>query len=1093
MSLRIVYGRSGTGKTKFILDEIKEKKEKTFVIVPEQFSFSAETNLLKAIQKDSIIKAEVLTLSRMAERVIFETIGNKKNNLSKIGRNMIIYNILDTNKKDLKFLGNPDKNLDVVSRTITEFKKHSITPEQIENLEENIDSNQYLKLKLEEVRKILKIYQEKIERDYLDESDSLKLLAENLKNTNMFDDSLIYIDEFSGFTTQEYNIIEELLQKAKQVTVNICSDNLELKDLDEADLFYFNKITVKKLFKIANGINCKIDEEVFLNKNQRSKSKEISFLEDLKIFLAKSPYSEVEYVAKEILKLVKNNNYKYRDIAVVSGNNDIYSQDVNVIFEKYNIPVFIDEKKDINQNIFMKYVVSVLNILANNFSNDSMFSYLKLGLLDIPQEDIFELENYCNKWGIRGSKWYKNDITYETINDKQEKLNDLRKEIIEPIIEFKTSLTRTKTGKDITYSLYNFIEKNHIQEKIIEKANKLEKENKTELSNEYRASITLFFNVLDEIMMSFENEKMTFDKYMKILQVGLSETEFGKIPSTLDQVILGDLDRSKTQNLKALFVLGLNDGVLPQKALSEGFLNDNDREILKENDMEIAKTSTEQLYENQFKIYKAFSVPSEKLYFSYPICDKEGKAIRKSILVTKIKKVFPNILEESDAIKSNFEITNKKATLDEAISEYREFLNGREVDKNIEKILSWYNFNDNSRLKKIMSAINYNNKPSDIKADNILKLYGKKLRTSVSRLEQYQRCPFSFHLKYGLKLKEKEEFKIKSIDTGNFMHDVIDTFFQKIEDEDIELKEISFEEIKQIVYEIIEEKLNMSKNYIFSSTPKFRVLTKQLKDVVLESIYYIVEQLKYSKFKVLGHEMEFKEKSDFKPINIELEDGKNVEIIGKIDRVDIAEGENGKLIRIVDYKSSVKDLDMNKVISGIQIQLLTYMDALTDNEIADPAGILYFNMINSIVKSNKNLSDEEIEKEIKKKFKMKGLIVADIDIIKMMDGKIENGSYSDYLPIYLDKQGNISKSKSSVLEKDKFEKLQKYIKRLIKDISKEILKGKIDIKPFYLNKKSPCDYCEYKSICNFDTHIPGNSYNYINSKKVNKILDEIWE
>ena len=741
----------------------------------------------------------------------------------------------------------------------------------------------------------------------------------------------------------------------------------------------------------------------------------------------------------------------------------------------------------------MKYVVSVLNILANNFSNDSMFSYLKLGLLDIPQEDIFELENYCNKWGIRGSKWYKNDFNYETINDKQEKLNDLRKEIIEPIIEFKTSLTRTKTGKDITYSLYNFIEKNHIQEKIIEKANKLEKENKTELSNEYRASITLFFNVLDEIMMSFENEKMTFDKYMKILQVGLSETEFGKIPSTLDQVILGDLDRSKTQNLKALFVLGLNDGVLPQKALSEGFLNDNDREILKENDMEIAKTSTEQLYENQFKIYKAFSVPSEKLYFSYPICDKEGKAIRKSILVTKIKKVFPNILEESDAIKSNFEITNKKATLDEAISEYREFLNGREVDKNIEKILSWYNFNDNSRLKKIMSAINYNNKPSDIKADNILKLYGKKLRTSVSRLEQYQRCPFSFHLKYGLKLKEKEEFKIKSIDTGNFMHDVIDTFFQKIEDEDIELKEISFEEIKQIVYEIIEEKLNMSKNYIFSSTPKFRVLTKQLKDVVLESIYYIVEQLKYSKFKVLGHEMEFKEKSDFKPINIELEDGKNVEIIGKIDRVDIAEGENGKLIRIVDYKSSVKDLDMNKVISGIQIQLLTYMDALTDNEIADPAGILYFNMINSIVKSNKNLSDEEIEKEIKKKFKMKGLIVADIDIIKMMDGKIENGSYSDYLPIYLDKQGNISKSKSSVLEKDKFEKLQKYIKRLIKDISKEILKGKIDIKPFYLNKKSPCDYCEYKSICNFDTHIPGNSYNYINSKKVNKILDEIWE
>ena len=660
-------------------------------------------------------------------------------------------------------------------------------------------------------------------------------------------------------------------------------------------------------------------------------------------------------------------------------------------------------------------------------------------------------------------------------------------------MKFKSELSKEKTGKDITYSLYEFLEENKIQEKIIEKADNLEKQGNIELSGEYRASITLFWNVLDEIVKAFENEKISFEKYMKIMEVGLSESEFGKIPSTIDQVLFGNLDRSKTHNIKALFVLGMNDGVIPSKALDEGFLNDSDREILKEADIEVAKTTIEQLYENQFMIYKTFSMPENKIFFSYPVCDKEGKAVRKSILITRLKKIFPKITEESDVIESKFEITNKKATLDDVIDVFKKSLEKNEINKEIEDVLAWYHFNDNSRLEKILAALNYSNKAKSINEKNIIRLYGKNLKTSVSRLEQYQKCPFSFHLKYGLKLKEKDEFKIRSIDTGNFMHDVIDSFFKKIDEDCLDVKTISFEEIKEIVYEIIEEKLNMSKNYIFTSSQKFNVMTKQLKEVVLESIYYIVEQLKYSKFKVLGHEMEFKDKSDFKPIYMDLDDGKSVEIIGKIDRVDIAESEDGKLIRIIDYKSSVKDIDLNQVVSGLQIQLLTYMDALTDNDVADPAGVLYFNLINSVVKSDKNLSDDEIKVQIKKMFKMKGLIVADIDIIKMMDSKVEKGQYSEYLPVYLDKEGNISKSKSSVIEKEKFEKLQRYIKRLIKEISKEILKGKIDIKPYYLNKKNPCEYCNYKSICNFDINLPGNSYNYINSNKVNKVLDEIFE
>lgn len=355
-------------------------------------------------------------------------------------------------------------------------------------------------------------------------------------------------------------------------------------------------------------------------------------------------------------------------------------------------------------------------------------------------------------------------------------------------------------------------------------------------------------------------------------------------------------------------------------------------------------------------------------------------------------------------------------------------------------------------------------------------MYGDTIFTSISRLEQYRRCPFSFYLKYGLNINEKDIFQIQSIDTGTFMHDVIDSFFGKIQDEEINIKEIQDQEIDRIVEEIIEEKLKLNKNYIFSSTAKFRMLTARLIRVLKKSMKYIVRSIQKSDFEILGHEIEFGKVGSYPAIEVKLEDGKKVEITGKIDRVDVLKTNDGKYVRIIDYKSSTKDIDLDEVISGLQIQLITYMDAVTKIEDFMPAGALYFNLIEPVIKADRTTSLEDIEEQIKKQFRMKGIILSDINIVRKMDKDLETGA-SSIIPVYIDTKNNISTQKSSCATQEEFEKLQEYTLKTIKEIAKEIFDGIIEIKPYYKNKKTGCDYCNYKAICQFNSN--NNTYNYI--------------
>ena len=1107
MGLRIIYGRAGSGKSEYCYQEIAkeiEKNEKIFLITPEQFSFTAEKKLMEAVKTEAVLQAEVIHLSRLAKRVIKE-IGIKDDRMTKCGKAMLISHILTTQKKELKYLSKSEENIDLAISSITELKKHGVT---VERLKEQIEKteNIYLKTKLQDISIIYEQYDEQIKQSYIDEADELTILAQNIEKIEWLKNSIIYIDEFAGFTYSEYHVIKELIKYAKQVNITITVDDLGQTLNPDTDIFYANKITVKKLQEIVEQNELKQEKPIKLTEIKRFKTPELKYIEghlfktqstkyeqkveNLSMFLAKNQYTEIEYIAKEITKLVKEKNKRYNDIAIITKNIQNYSNLAKVIFEKYDIPIFIDEKRELSQNIIIQYVLSIFEILQKNYSKESVFQYAKMGFLDIEQGDIFKLENYCTKWGIKQNK-FKKDFVYELEDNKQEVeyYNELRKRIIEPIEKLRQKIRKEKTAKAVTLAIYEFLEEQKIEEKISLKMQELKQKNREDLVQEYKESYEILINVLDEIVKIFKDENITINQYSNILKQGLKASSLGKIPGTQDQVIMGDVDRSRSHKVDTIFIIGLNDGVYPSINKSEGFLGDEDREYLKEQGIELAKGTLENLYDDNFNIYKAFTTAERELHLSYSSADTEGGALRPSIYITKIKKMFPNLKETSDVITQKYEITNQKATY-EALIEKLAKIQEKELEpeweetyRYFENEASWKN-----KLEKDLQGLSYTNIPQNIETTTIEKLYGNVLKTSVSKLETYKKCPFSYFLKYGLNLKQKEELKIQNFDTGSFMHEIIDLFFNQVKEENIQLTELLGEEekIRKIVNQIVETKLDYGK-YIFTATVKYKILIQRLERMVTKALKYIVESLVYSDFNVEGTEVEFDNGKEYKPIEITLGTGKRIEIRGKIDRVDIARTSDGNYLRIIDYKSSARNVDLNEVYAGISIQLLTYLDAICEEKDLMPAGILYFNLIEKNV-NPKVKTEEAIEEEIRKQFKMKGLILADIEVMKMQDNNLKEGTTSKIIPAGISGKGAINKRDTNGVEQEEFEILQKYIGKIIKEIGKEILQGKIDLKPTNYKGKTPCRYCEYHAICGFDARNNKNKYEYIENLSKDDII-----
>ena len=1077
--MHIIYGRSQVGKSKYIYEKIKrECTGKTYIVTPEQFSFSADKRLVETLDNGATTNIEVLSFERMAHRVMQSLGLNNKEIITKSGKAMIIYDAISKNQKELKFLGKTGENVEVVLTGITEFKKHNINPEDLRKQVET-ENSPYLKAKLNDMRILYEALESRI-INYIDENDVLTLLSENIETSHLFDGATFYIDEFAGFTKQEFEVIRKL-NKVGEVYVIVCSDELKVTKPPENDVFYDNKLTLQTLFEIANY---EIKDEDIILINDSTRNSELEHLEknlfgvpykiyeqdvsSISLSLAQNPYEEIINVAEEIIKLVREEGYRYKDISIISKEIESYGELTKVIFNEYEIPVFVDETKDLTRNIIVKYALSIIDIFDQNFSYEAMLNYLKTGFVNI--ENLFELENYIIKYGIRGSKWY---------SDTWNEFGEEQKAIIEPLLKLKENLAGRKSAKQIAENLAKFISENLDEYKA-----------EIEKDEELKDSWNIIIELLEEIAKIFGEEQMSFERFSKILKNGIANRDLGQIPETQDKVILGDVDRSRSGNKKAVFIIGVNDGVFPSSNKSEGFFSDKERDALKEEGFELAKTTVQRTYEESFNIYRAFTIAKDKLFVSYSASSLDGSTLRKSSFITRLTKIFPKLEEKSVSVQN---VTTKEITFQNLLKNVG--------NPDFFEIYKWYENSDKNRLERALAGINYSNLPQNISKENIEKLYGNKLNASVSKLESFERCQFQYFLKYGLKLKERETAQVNNLDLGSFLHEILDGFFKTTPN----YKEISEDEIKSKVDELINNSFERYEK--FGLTPKYRSLILRLKKVLFYTLKYIVEGLKNSDFEVLGSEISFGrgEDSKYPPIELELENGKKLVIEGKIDRIDIARLPNGNFIRIIDYKTYKTTIDYSKVYGGVELQLLTYAKVGLDNKeetfgeeyirnLEKVAGILYFKISEpKTKKAGRNISKEELEAEIRDQFKMQGLILADSNVVRSMDKSIDESKKSKVIEASLSDPNTVKASEKTVTNEE-FQKLLNYTQELLKKISNEILSGKIAINPTFevgSQGSTPCQWCSYKNICGFDPKLKGNKYRIISKLNKKEALEKM--
>ncbi|OPJ57484.1 helicase-exonuclease AddAB subunit AddB [Clostridium oryzae] len=1133
MSLRFIYGRAGCGKSRYCLDEIKKSMDrgdqnKLIMLIPEQYSFQAEKNMLNMLGVTHITKAEVLSFKRLCYRVFNEVGGITLKKINDIGKLMLIYEVIEELKDDLSIFNKSSKQqgfVDIISDTIKEFKRYNISPEILEHSSESIENDE-LKLKLLDLKKIYGAFEQKLHEKYIDAEDELTILAEKIDKSNLYNNAEIWIDEFSTFTPQQYLIIEKLLKKCKRVNITLNCDELR-GNSDNTDIFYTVKNTERRILRLAEKNNVAFEKPVDLNQNccQRfDGAEELKHLEmyffsypyryynkdinRIKLYKAQNRYEEMEVVARNIISLVRDKKYRYRDIAVVCREIDDYEKLISVIFSEYGIPYFMDKRREITDNPLVVFINSLFDIFIKNWSYESVFRYLKTGILNIEKDDVDVIENYVLANGIKGNTWFKEQwefkINYDADEtektayeiEKLQKVNEIKKYISDPIIKLYKDIKGRKNIRSICGSLYNFLVDVNALNVINDWSRYFKDKGEIENSNKYAQIIDVVIDTLDEMVEIMGEEAVNIDKFSKLLNFGFEKHEMGLIPVSLDEVIIGDIARIRSHGVKALYIIGTNDGVFPRVSREEGILSDRDRNQLKENGLELAPDTKIQAFDEQFLVYTTLTTASDYLMITYPMADFEGKAIRPSSIISKIKKIFPKIVEKSQlANEANIldTVASPGPTFNEMVTELRRNHEGKEVNEVWSSIYKWYNDKPEwkNKAETIFKGLYYTNEAKEIDREKIKTLYGKPLKMSVSRIEQYARCPFAYYIKFGLKAKDRKIYEFSSPDLGSFIHTILDKFSETIKLEDMKWKEIDNNWCKEAIDLLVDKELNSRNNFILNSSAKYKYMTAKLKRILTRSVSVITEHIKRSSFEPISNELAFGTKGKLPPMILNLPSGETVELIGRIDRVDSMDLDEQTYFRVIDYKSGNKVFSLSEVYFGLQLQLLVYIDALVTNaeyyihKQALPGAILYFKVDDPLVNGYPNMSQEEIENEILKKLKMNGLILKDARVVKSMDSGIEG--YSLIIPARMNK-GDTLGNTNSVVTLEQFDILRKYVRDTLVRLCEEMLSGNISIKPIKENSDTACNFCNFSSICQFDPSLIDNNYKTIDRKSD----EEVW-
>lgn len=1144
MSIRFIYGRAGIGKSTWCINSIaenikKDDENKLILIVPEQYTFNTENRILKSIGESALLRTQVLSFKKMAHEVFEECGGRVKEIIKESGRNMLIHKVLNEKIESLEYFRKISREqgfYEIVSDVISEFKKYNVEVDSLRNIEESIQESD-LYNKIRELSIIYEAFNEEMNEGYIDGDDELTLLGKKLLENDIYTNSEVWIDEFSTFTPQQLEVIRLLARRCKRVNITLCMDNRDNSNgnQDITDVFNNIKNTENKIFKIMKENNISYDKPINLNMinvnegyNRFKNSPELEHIEkyfftypfnsfngkceNVKLYKANNIYDEIERVAKSITALIRSGKYRYKDISVVCRNIDDYEKITSVIFKDYEIPYFLDKKLELLNNPLIILITSAFEILFKDWSYESVFKYLKTGLTGIENNYIDVLENFVLEYGVKGYKWTVKEIISESWFNNNEELSEekifiseIMDEVRRPLLVFHNKIKGKHKVSHICKAIYEFLIDIHAFERInewIEKFDEIGLEDKVKEYSQVEESV---IDILDQAVDVMGDKDLDSYDFFKILNSGFNNEEIGVIPVALDQVNIGDVARIKGRDVKALYIVGVNDGILPASKKEEGILSDNDRNILSDIGIELASNTRNKVFEEQFLLYTVLTISSDFLMISYPMADFEGKSLRPSIVISRIKKILPKLVEESDLydLSSYKDKLNKVIspipTFNELILAMRKNCDEENVEEYWREVYKWYKDSPEyeNKVKNIFKGLDYSNLKNHVNKNNLRELYANedgKLMFSVSRLEKYAECPFSYFVQYGLKAKNRKIYEFTPPDLGSFVHDILDLFTNRVKKEGILWSELNNERCKDIVSNLIDIRLSEQTNSILNSSKRFKYLSQRFKRVISKSVTVMAEQIGKGEFEVFKTEFDFGNYKTGEAVMLNLQDDEKVYLQGRIDRIDTLDLDGQTYIRIIDYKTGAKKFDLNELYYGLQMQLLVYLDAIIKNskyileKQVVPGAVLYFKVDDPIIKSKKEMTTEEVETEVLEELKLKGLVLKDAKVVKAMDRDIEG--YSLVIPAAFKKDGDF-KSTSDVVTEEEFTLLREYVNRKMISLCEDMLCGDIKIEPTKQANRSYCEYCDFSSICQFDTSIKDNKYKIVGKKSRTEIWDNI--
>lgn len=1085
--LNIITGRTGSGKTRYIRNlasEIaKNESGKAVIIVPEQFSFETEKGMLEILGNEKINNVEILSFSRIAERLLSDYGRITKRPADDATRAVLMSMAIESLQDKLTYYNRYQKNPLLINELLKfnrELKTCCIPLEKLTEMAEKVKKPTFAK-KLDELSVIFQCYDSLMTKNFQDDSLNLDLLAELLYDVPYFKGKTVFVDAFAGFSAQEYKVLERIIATADNVYITFCCDTS--RNNAEYELFYNAMCEIRKLRGIANRVNVKIAPEKVLHSAKEYKADALNFLEEnifditdkkyendcnsIALVPCRNKNDECDFIASEIKRLVREEKYRYRDIAVIERSNGSYKNQLLSSFRKYGIDCFPDNRQPILTQPLMAFMLSLFDILTDGFDTESVLRFLKTGLYGFSIEEISLIEDYTLMWRKKASEW-KNEWTDNPdgfgveFNDySQQKLNninDLRAKIVGPIIALKNKITDAD-GETISRELFSFLRNAGVDKNLKDFTSLLIKNGEDDLALEQGKIWRILTEILDNLCSATENGKITLKRYRELFEIIVSTKDLGQIPNGIDEVIIGSADRIKATAPKAVFIVGANAGVFPMASSSGVVLNDAERCELQENGIEIISNLEYNSVSERFIAYHSMTLATEKLYVSYSNVDANSETLSPSELVFEIQRLFKNVkIIKPDALG----LIESRKTAFSALA------NEKSKNSVLGSTLYKY-FNDDGSQNELSMLEKIGKKDFAINdKDLATELFGKSMYISASKTERFYKCPFSYFCEYGIKVQPRREAQMDPAQSGTLVHEVLEKF----------LKENSKDKFTKFTTSEIKEKINIIiDNYIeekmsgYKDKPMSFIRTiSLLKESTFKIVMQLVDEFMHCEFVPVNFELNINNDGDIKPYLIELENGGTVKIIGKVDRVDTYETSDNTFVRIIDYKTGGKIFDLGEVFAGLNMQMLIYLFAIWQNgedlyKNVTPAGILYYQAKSSRVTDGKNLnrySDETlINKTIKDNFKMSGMVLNNLQVITAMEKNLEGV----YIPAGLDKSGNIS---GNVISLKSLSNLKEKVNSLIKEMANSLQSGAINAFP----TEDGCDYCQYKDICRRDNSDP---------------------